>query len=337
MNDSLFRMIGIPVVAVLANYIYYREECAVYHVSVWTTLLISLILTIILWEVNRQVLFRVRRKFPDVSQTGKRILFSVIGFIIVTTIISMSTSYILDAAGVWKHSITVAEMVHDCVLDMIFVTMVGGTYEAIYFFRKWRSSFQEAEELKKVNLQSQLDSLKNQVNPHFLFNSLNTLSSLIEEDKKKALIFVDELSRVYRYLLQNNECELTSLENEVQFVKAYFYLLQTRFGEGVKLEMNISKDCFCQNIPPLTLQILLENAVKHNKVSLSTPLHIHVYTDETNNLCVVNNLQKKIQSVPSSKMGLANIAAKYRLLNQPEVIINESREHFKVVLPLIAN
>ena len=123
----------------------------------------------------------------------------------------------------------------------------------------------------------------------------------------------------------------------MQFVKAYFFLLQTRFGEGVKLEIDVDSSYFVNSIPPLTLQILLENAVKHNQVSASKPLCIKVYTDEKNNLCVMNNLQKKIQKVPSGKLGLANISAKYKLLNQPDVLIQETRDQFKVVLPLIAN
>lgn len=115
------------------------------------------------------------------------------------------------------------------------------------------------------------------------------------------------------------------------------FLLQTRFGEGVKLEIDVESSYFVNSIPPLTLQILLENAVKHNQVSVSKPLCIKVYTDDKDNLCVMNNLQKKIQKVPSGKLGLANISAKYKLLNQPEVVIQETRDQFKVVLPLIAH
>lgn len=337
LNDSLFRMIGIPVVAVLAAYIFYRDACATYHVSMLTAFVVSLTITILIWESNRKVMLQVRKRYPDVINTGKRILLSLLCFAVVTSFISFGTSYLLNKLNIWHHQVSTDVIIHDYVMDMVFVIMVGGTYEAIYFFRKWKASFLEAQELKKENLQSQLDALKNQVNPHFLFNSLNTLSSLIEEDKYKALVFVDELSRVYRYLLQNNECKLTSLENEMQFAKAYFFLLQTRFGDGVKLEVDIDSSHFVNSIPPLTLQILLENAVKHNQVSVSKPLCIKVYTDEKNNLCVMNNLQKKIQKVPSGKMGLANISAKYKLLNQPDVLIQETRDQFTVILPLIAN
>lgn len=337
LNDSLFRWIGIPVVAVLANFIFYRESCKLYNVSIWKSQLAALIITILIWELNRQILIRVRRYFPDVSQTGKRILYSFIGYFIVSAFIATGSAFVFNATGLWNHVLSGQEVMHDFLLDMLFVLFVGGTYEALYFFRKWKSSFSETQELRKENLQSQLDSLKNQVNPHFLFNSLNTLSSLIDEDKAKAVLFVDELSRVYRYLLQNNDSDLTSLENELQFAKAYFFLLQTRFGEGVKMDLNIGSECYSRNIPPLTLQILIENAVKHNQVSSVKPLRIQVYTDGARNLCVENNLQKKILNVPSNKMGLANISAKYKLLNHPEVVIHESPELFRVVLPLIAN
>ncbi|MBK6837087.1 MAG: histidine kinase [Bacteroidetes bacterium] len=165
---------------------------------------------------------------------------------------------------------------------------------------------------------------------------MNSLSSLVEEDQEKAVQFIAELSRVYRYLLQTNEKELTTLNAELEFIEAYYFLLQTRFGSGVKLIVDILPSFREFLIPPLTLQILVENAVKHNVVSSNKPLVIRISSDALGNLMVDNNLQKKTQSVPSSGMGLANITSKYKLLNQSEVIIRTTEDNFQVKLPLIS-
>src|SRR5207302_10574389 len=132
-----------------------------------------------------------------------------------------------------------------------------------------------------------------QINPHFLFNSLSSLSSLIADDHKRAEKFVDELASVYRYLLQTNEKELTTLAKELEFINAYFHLLKTRFSDGIQMELNVDNKYDDFLLPPLTLQILLENAVKHNVILPDKPLIIKVYTDEADNLIVLNNLQKK--------------------------------------------
>jgi LytS/YehU family sensor histidine kinase len=225
--------------------------------------------------------------------------------------------------------------VYNIFVALTYAVIVGGIYEGIYFFRKWREAFVEAEALKQANLQSQLDSLKGQINPHFLFNCLSSLSSLIAEDGKRAEKFVDELASVYRYLLQTNEKELTSLGKELEFAQAYFHLLKTRFTEGIELNIEVEEIYLDYLIPPLTLQILVENAVKHNVILPEKPLTIKAYTDGEENLVIENNLQKKNAQAMSNKMGLANIATKYVLLKQRKIIIRETEDRFIVIIPLI--
>jgi LytS/YehU family sensor histidine kinase len=174
------------------------------------------------------------------------------------------------------------------------------------------------------------------VNPHFLFNSLNSLSSLIATDPGKAEEFVEEMSRVYRYLLKSNEEQLISLQKEIEFIESYNLLLKTRFGDGFLPEITVADDKSDCLLPPMTLQLLIENAVKHNIVDPDQPLVLKLYT-ERDKLIVSNNLQKKNKSVVSNKIGLSNIVSKYRLLNMPEVEIQETETQFKVILPLIKN
>jgi LytS/YehU family sensor histidine kinase len=219
--------------------------------------------------------------------------------------------------------------------SILIVMLTVGAYEAIYFYQLLIKSEKEKEELLRANLQSQFDSLKGQVNPHFLFNSLNTLSSLISKDPLKAEDFVVELSTVYRYLLKSNEGELTTLKNELNFIQSFLHLLKTRFGNGLQEEIAVEDKYLLYQLPPLTLQMLVENAVKHNIIATAKPLKICILTTPDGKLTVKNNLQKKTHQVPSGKVGLANIISRYKLLKQPEVMVNETAADFIVTVPLI--
>lgn len=218
------------------------------------------------------------------------------------------------------------------VCDVIGIAM----NESIYSYHKWKETKLEAEQLSKEKLQTQLNSLLQQINPHFLFNSLNTLSALIDDNPKDAQNYLSDLSKVYRYLLRTNENELTSLANEINFIDSYFHLLQTRFGKGVKLLQSIQPDDYGKLLPPLTLQLLVENAVKHNTVGKNKPLVIEI-TTSGDYLTVRNNLQRKTLKVESSKVGLSNIAEKYRLINKSAIEISEAEGYFSVTVPLIGS
>jgi LytS/YehU family sensor histidine kinase len=179
--------------------------------------------------------------------------------------------------------------------------------------------------------------LKNQVNPHFLFNCFNTLSSLISENKERAEAFLNELSKVYRYLLRNNEDGLSTLENEMKFIRSYYGLLKTRHGDALEMIIDIDKRYYPYLIPSLTLQLLVENVVKHNQLAKNQPLVIEIFTTAGNKLVVNNNLQRRTVKAPSNKVGLENIKAKFELLNQKGFQVMEDGKNFTVVLPLIWN
>ncbi len=208
-------------------------------------------------------------------------------------------------------------------------------YETRYHFQRVRFMEMEKEKLEKEKLKAELHHLKEMVNPHFLFNTLNSLSALISENPRQAEIFLDELTRVYRYLLRNNEVELTTLANELQFLRSYFHLLKTRYGDSIHNVTEINLDAEKWLLPPLTLQLLVENAVKHNRLMKDQPLTIHIYSTPDNELVVSNNLQKKDTMVDSTRVGLQNINAKYKLLNSPGIRIDNSNGKFTVTVPLI--
>ena len=336
LNDQWFRFAGMPIIAFIGHFIFFNSHDTGEKDNLGIFLL-SLAETLVLWEANRLVILYFRRKYPSLEQTTKRMILILLFCIIVTVVLRSLNIFIYDQIEVKNGNLELVVYLKNIFIALLFVFIVGGVYEAIYYFRKWKTSTLEAETLKKVNLQTQLDSLKVQINPHFLFNSLGSLSSLIDEDQKRAQEFLGQMSAVYRYLLQANEKQLTSLHNEMEFIDAYVNMLKTRFAEGLHLTVEIDKNCFEYLIPPLTVQILLENAVKHNSVGISKPLHVNIYTDTEENLVVENNLQKKTSAVESNKTGLNNIASKYKLLNRGEIAIKESETHFQVTVPLIKN
>jgi hypothetical protein len=302
---------------------------------------LAFILTIafLQWLIVRTVWYRLRRRYPHYSQMVSRVIFSIL--ISGTLSMIMATLvYGIPMLLIEHRVFGFADFRVNFGPCFFFCALIVGAHEVIQNFFELRRIEKEKEELKKAHLQSQLDSLKTQVNPHFLFNSINTAISLIPAAPRKAEAFLIELSSVYRYLLQANEKQLTTLQQELQFAHSYFHLMKTRFGEAIRLEVTIDERWLSYQLPSLTLQLLLENAVKHNVVSPAKPLTITLCTetmqeDGTAFLTVKNNLQRKTRSVPSAKMGLNNILSKFRLLNESDVIITDRDGHFTVMLPLL--
>jgi len=207
-------------------------------------------------------------------------------------------------------------------------------YNGINIVRKWISVSLESEQLRNLNLQSQFQALKAQLDPHFLFNNLNTLTSIIEENSPIAVEFVNRLSKVYRYVLEYSNTVLTTLKNELDFLTSYLFLVEARFGKSVIVEMNISPAALNRHIPPMTLQLLIENAMKHNVISVQKPLYISIY-NEKNTLVISNNLQKRKTVEPSTKVGLNNIIERYRLMDKKLPAIKEEADKYIVKIPLI--
>jgi LytS/YehU family sensor histidine kinase len=205
----------------------------------------------------------------------------------------------------------------------------------LFLLNKWRFSLAELERFKKENIEFHFEMLKNQVNPHFLFNSLNTLSSLIYSNQDTAAKFVRQLARVYRYVLENRDKEVISLKEELAFLQSFIYLVHLRFSENLKVEIDIPEKMQEKLIAPMTLQMLIENAIKHNIVSQKKPLTIQIYADMFDHITVTNNLQKKVIREYSSNIGLKNISSRYGFITDRKVIIEESAENFKVRIPLL--
>jgi LytS/YehU family sensor histidine kinase len=260
---------------------------------------------------------------------GKRFLYGLLS----TFTYTIGSVYILTTTFKWLTNINV-EFAKDMLYTTIPITFLISTFmHSKEFLENWRKAALDAETLKKESAVARYESLKSQVNPHFLFNSLNALTNLVYEDQDKAAKFIKQLSEVYRYVLDSREKETVSIQEELRFVKSYLYLQEIRFGSNLKVKLDL--DNALGNVAPLALQLLLENAIKHNVVSHENPLVVEMKV-KNGFIWVENKLQRKsVLGENSPGMGLNNIRSRYAFLSNKEVIVNESEGKFSVGLPVI--
>jgi hypothetical protein len=220
------------------------------------------------------------------------------------------------------------------VVALLITFVVSLFFHAIYFYKRWQEKRVKEQKIIAGSASARFDALKNQLDPHFLFNSLNVLTSLIDEDTKQAQRFTTSLSKVYRYVLEQKNKDLVTVEEELAFARTYVRLLKMRFEDGLHFEIPDSVSNPEAKIVPLSLQLLLENAVKHNVVTSSKPLALKVF-EEGDRLVVSNNLQEKQVIKKSSGVGLQNIQQRYRILSNRDVLIEKSESDFEVRLPIL--
>ncbi|WP_242009221.1 sensor histidine kinase [Robertkochia solimangrovi] len=218
---------------------------------------------------------------------------------------------------------------------ILLTIMIMAIYEAIYYNIRFKKSVREEEQANKALVQAQLDALQNQTQPHFFFNTLNTLRDLIDQNsREEAKEFVDKLSEMYRFLLELGNDDLIPLMKELRFAKAYIHIQSERFGENLKLNWDIPETSLDSMIVPMSLQPLLENAIKHNVVSKAKPLLINVSIQD-NKLVVANKLEPKSTQLPSTKVGLINIEKRYTLISGKSIEFENEGNRFRVWLPLL--
>ena len=205
---------------------------------------------------------------------------------------------------------------------------------AIRFIHHKQTMELEVEQMKTQSLQSQFESLKNQMSPHFLFNSLTALNNLVEESPKTANIYINRLSQVLRYSLQSNKNQTVTVAEELEFTESYLFLLKIRYDDNLSVSIIIDRNFYDYKVPPLTIQILIENAVKHNEISKNNPLLIEVFSTETGTIQVVNKKQEKLTQEEGNGIGLFNLTKLFRLLGK-EITILDDRGEFRVEIPLI--
>ncbi|QSE98786.1 sensor histidine kinase [Fulvivirga lutea] len=215
------------------------------------------------------------------------------------------------------------------ILISLFITLI---FTSRAFLFEWRSAAIASEKMRADKFEGQYQSLKNQLNPHFLFNSFNTLSNLVHEDQDKATEFIQKLSKIYRYVLEVQKEELVSLGQELSFLESYIGLQKLRFGDSLLVSMDVKHKNLL--IPPLTLQLLLENAIKHNIISKDQPLEIKIF-DKEDSITISNNLQPKDVGENSTGIGLENIRSQLNYFTSSKLNVIKSDDAFVVEVPLL--
>jgi hypothetical protein len=332
-DDTWALIIGIPLVSFLVPLLFFNATLSdglLAYLPKWG---ISFCYTSAYWFSCRWLFCTFRKRFPEYRQTRHRLIATVIGIVLTFWIVNWVLDFVQLCLGVHEHPQGVTNFDYH-ISSFLILILVSSLYESIFFYDRWKKSILETEMLRRQNIESQLEGLKSQVNPHFLFNSLNTLAYIIPENPERGVTFVQKLSRVYRYILEIRDKQIISLAEELQFLNSYIFLLKERFGENLTISLNVPAKLDQYQVVPLSLQILFENAIKHNIISGEDPLLIELWV-ENGRVIVRNNLQRKLQKMHSTRLGLQNIKNRFAYFTNEEVIISEADGFFTVSLPLI--
>jgi LytS/YehU family sensor histidine kinase len=307
------------------------------HFPLWKTkvsYLYTIGIAFLIWEGNRFLLFTLRSYFDWFNKPVRKIAALVLAVSFYT--IPVSALLLVVWYKIFNEGLVNWSVVTTATLAiMICVFFITHIYETVFLVREAENAKLKKEQLERARAEAELEALKNQIDPHFIFNSLNTLSHLIESAPAKAKQFNDNLADVYRYILQNKARELVLLREEMTFLNDYFSLLRIRFEDAVQLQVYVQEAWLDQYlIPPISLQILIENAIKHNEFSDAMPLLIYIkmHNDE---LIITNQVRKKVLRKTSSRIGLNNLGERYKLTTNKEITVQEAASDFTVSLPVL--
>jgi len=334
-NDIGFRVILIPffgiAIPLLAGMIN-GQNFSAWQVKI--SFLYTIFIAFAIWEGNRYLLFSMRSYVDWYKKPVRKIIVLLFGIsfytVPVSIVLLMGWYHIfLQGAVDWQAVFTASLIIMICV---IFITHV---YETVFLVKESETEMLRAEQLERASAEAALQALKNQIDPHFIFNSLNTLSYLIEEKPAKAKLFNDSLADVYRYILQNRTRDLVLLQEEVDFLHDYFSLLKIRFEEALELHIGIDALLLQKYlVMPISLQLLMENAIKHNEFSSANPLVVTLRCTGESLVCH-NEKRKKNLRKPSSGIGLQNLNERYKLITGNTITITDTAADFTVVLPIL--
>ncbi len=294
------------------------------------------LITLFIWEGSRLMEHLFKKKLSTNNNKIKIQVFFFFAGSVLTTLVTVAVVFFVSMV---LHNYTLKQTLVPLKLNLIYAWLANLLFHLlnaiVFYFYQYRTKWMEAEELKRVSAQAELQIIKNQINPHFLFNNLNVLSALVMKNTEEANKFIEEFSKVFRYILNNHDKELVELKTELDFIKPYIFLLQKRFSDALCVSVQIPEGYGGYYIIPASLQMLIENAIKHNVVSKSKPLHIDVHLNGDNTIVVSNNMQPRESAEPSTKIGLANISKRYWLVSGRQVDINKDNNAFTVSIPLL--
>ena len=329
LKDKRFMPIGILATGVLIAFftlLIFPDA----HESIRQTVFMSVLITALIWVGTRQMIMFTWKRLPWDKHPVKHLMVEIVILIVYPVLVLWIITLVYNLFS--ENDVVITEMISTIIVTIFITFFITSIYEGVNFYKNWTYNKLKSEKLEKENLSAKYQTLKNQVNPHFLFNSLNTLMSYVEENPK-ASEFVQNLSDFFRYVLSSRDKEVVLLRDEIKIVNKYIFLQQSRFGENLKVNLNVPEKYYHYTVAPLAVQMVVENAIKHNIKSKEKPLTIEIGVSEKF-IEIKNNLQKVIN--PSSTgLGLVNIKNRYKYLTEKEVIIEETDKYFRVSLPLV--
>ncbi len=329
-------------ILMLAVYTYINTAlCQVYvyfqiNITWYNAFLIIMLITFFVWECNRLLQPLIFRWLPAASEIIKR---SVIFFFAGLTAGFIATIAVdLFFSEIVLHEVS-PSILNPLKLTLLYTSLINLLFHLLNLVFVYQKAFQtklvEAESLKRMHAQAELQAIKQQINPHFLFNNLNVLSGLVMKQSSEANNFIEAFSQVYMHVLNNHNKEMIELQNELDFLKPYFFLLSQRFPDALELDINVNEKYSRYFIIPAALQMLVENVIKHNVFSKNKPLQIKIYSNGNETVSVINKLQPKVSGVASSNIGLNNISKRYSITAGKQIAVEKTETTFCVTLPLI--
>lgn len=324
-------IIGISAITFGAPFIFNNYKSSLFSTQSLLSIAGSLLTTLIMWFGVMAIVRYLWKNYPWEKNPLRHLVIEVIAILVYTFTVGAIFYSINELHPLESFEENLKLSTFFTLMITFFITSL---FEGFFFYIKWKETRVLSEKLEKENIKSQYETLKSQINPHFLFNNLNTLASLIEENPKMAVEYVQQTADYYRSILNLKNREVISLAEEIELIKTFYTLQQNRYGSNLKLNINIPENLTNSMVAPLVLQMLVENAIKHNIISKDKPLTIDIY--QKDNLIVVsNNLQKRDQEQASTQFGLKNIIDRYSFLSNRNVEISENDSTFTVSIPIL--
>lgn len=318
----------IPLVAIFITLLF-RFEGIPNRFSTYAQLIHSIFFTAVIWIGCMSIVGLLWTWFPWEIYPVKHLILEVLLILIFTNTFALLIYKIEMKVGLVKAE---DDIYLDIVITNLITFLITTIHEAVFFYQQWKHNFSKSVRLEKDNIEAKYETLKTQINPHFLFNSLNSLTSLVD-DNEQAVSYIQNLSEFLRYILKSRDRELVLVREEIKIAEQYLNLQKTRFNESLKVNLDVPEKTYHYSLPPLVIQMLIENCIKHNVVSKDKPLTIKIFTE--NKLIVVeNNLQKK-NAKDSTGHGLNNIKERLKFFTTREIIISETSSTFAVKVPLL--
>jgi sensor histidine kinase YesM len=321
-------LVFLIVAGFLMTFFFYRSSSTSFSIFLQVSFFTAL-MWILLWKGNDLLSCIIDYYISWIDEPVKRFVVGMVG----TIVYSGGIVYLLTLIFESFTNLHFGDIPAMVMVSLLITLVISLFLHGREFYLNWKKALLDTERLEKENIRAQYDNLKSQVNPHFLFNSLNALTNLVYEDQDKAAKFIKQLSEVYRYVLDTRDKEIVPIQEELNFLKSYLFLQQIRFENNLVTKIDLND--LVANVAPLSIQMLFENAIKHNVISKESPLEIKLYS-EADFVIVENTLQPKNISLEDSKgMGLENIVNRYSFLSDRKVIIENDTKVFRVRIPII--